>query len=324
MHRSLCARLAMVASAFALVVGIGLPAHAQDENTPAFLQVLPKDGEVLVMWGAVKDAKGYNLSRRAPGADITTATVIAKEIKETSFNDKGLKNDTPLVYSVQAILADGSLSEAVEASGTPHAPILQKFQYYDIETANPGSVKIDGNVLTMRASGADIWAGADGQTFLATPVSGDFTITVKLNEKPIIENDESSDAGKVGPQAKFGIVPDSPYAFVYASVSRDPEFMFEGRTEQGGENGNFSFPSAGGGVLPEDAKFPVWLRLVRRGNVFSPSYSYDGTTFQKISDDQTLPNAPAEMQVGIAATSHTDGLYINGKIDAPSIQITTP
>lgn len=322
MHRSICLRLAVVVGALALAAGAVRPACAQDEKTPAFAQVLPRDGQVLVTWAAVKDATGYTVSRRKVGEEIDKAVLVtAQPVKETSVVDTGLTNGTPLIYAVQAVFADGSKGDPAQAVGTPHAPILGRFQYYDIETLNPGSVTIENNVLTIRASGADIWDAQDGQTFLATPVAGDFTITMKLNENPIIADDEFSNFGKVGLQAKFSITPGAPYALAFASVERTPEYMFEGRRQPGG-GGNWS-----GGIIDyDDAKFPAWFRLTRRGNVFSAEVSFDGTSFRKISPpgDQTMQNVPQELFVGIAATAHDPDLYIIGKIDATSVVITTP
>jgi hypothetical protein len=325
MHRSIRVCVAMAAAALVLLAGGIRPAVAQDELTPAWAQVLPKDAQVLVTWAAVTDATGYTVTRRLISEEIDKAVKVnANPIKETSLVDSGLTNGTTLIYSVQASFADGSMGDPIEAVGTPHPAILGKFQSYDIETLDPGGVTIADNVLTIRASGADIWAGEDGQTFLATPVTGDFTITMKLNEVPTLENDEVSDFAKVGLQAKAGLFPDSPYALVFASAFRDPEFMFEGRREQGG-GGDWSGPAGGSGITPDDAKFPAVFRLTRRGNVFSAEVSQDnGATFQKVFDDQTMESATPEMYVGVAATAHNAGLYVNGKIDANSIQITTP
>jgi hypothetical protein len=323
MYRRLMLLVAL-SSALFLVAGTQT-AMAQDEMTPAFAQVLPSDGQVLVTWGAVKDATGYTVSRRNPGEEITSAKVVnGTPTKDTSLIDSGLTNDKPLIYSIEAVFADGSKGEPKEAAGTPHKAILGKFQYYDLETINPGGVTVADNVLTIRASGADIWDGEDGQTFLATAVAGDFTITMQLNEVPKIENDESSAFGKVGVQAKNSITPDDAYALVFASVERTPEFMFEGRRAAGGDSEDWSGPPTDDGVAFEDAKFPVWLRLQRTGSTFISSYSNDGTTFKKLADNQNIQNPPATMYVGIAATAHSDGLYVNGKIKADSIVITTP
>jgi regulation of enolase protein 1 (concanavalin A-like superfamily) len=323
MHRRTCIHLTVLAATMALVAGTIQPARAQDEKTPAFAQVLPADGKVLVTWAAVKDATGYTVSRRNVGDDISKAVVVnAQPIKETSLAVDGLTNGTPILFSVQAIFADGSKGDPKEAVGTPQTPILGKFQFYTLETTNPGSVSVDNNnVLTIHSAGADIWDTADGQTFLATPVSGDFTLTAKVLGAP---TGGEPTYGKVGVQAKYSITPGDPYALVFASVARDPEFMFEGRRQAGGGD-NFSGPSAGGDIPdPDNAKFPVWLRLTRKGNVLSSSYSNDGKTFSPVFDDQTFDNAPQTMYVGIAATSHDDATYLDGKIDATSITITTP
>lgn len=322
MHRTNLARLAMVAAALVLVLGGSRPARAQDEKTPAWAQVLPKDAQVLVTWAAVADATGYTVSRRNHGEGIDKAVVVnAAPIKETSLTDANLKNGTPLVYSVQAVFADGSKGDPKEAVGTPHAPILDGYQYYDIETLVPGSVTVSGNVLSIRAAGAELWDGQDEQTFLAKPVSGDFTISMQINENPTMDEGASTARGKVGLQAKAGITPGSPAALVFTSVERSPKYMYEGRRNQGGGEGNWS-----GGIIDDEQKvFPAILRLTRRGNVFSAEVSLDkGATFQKVFDDQTMENAPAEMYVGIVAVALDAESYVNGKIDVPSFKLTTP
>jgi hypothetical protein len=321
MHRSILPSLAVVAIALALVLGGARPAFSQDEKTPAWAQVLPKDAQVLVTWAAVTDATGYTVSRRKVGEEPDKNVIVnAEPIKETSLADANLTNGTSLIYSIQANFADGSKGDPKEAVGTPHAAILGRFQVYDVETLNPGGAVVDGNVLTIRGSGADLWDGEDGHTFLATPVSGDFTITMKVLENPTIENGETSDAGKVGLEAKAGMIPDSPYAYVFTSVVRTPKYMSEGRRVQGGGD------TWSGGIGEDDTKvFPAVFRLTRRGNNFISEVSLDdGKTFEKVFDDQEIPDAPAEMYVGIGATAHTDGLYVNGKVDVPSIVITTP
>jgi hypothetical protein len=321
MQSTILARLAMVAAALVLVAGGARTAQAQDEKTPAWAQVLPKDAQVLVTWAAVADATGYTVSRRDHGKEITEAAVVnAAPIKETSLVDANLKNGTALVYSVQAVFADGSKGDPKEAVGTPHAPILDGYQFYDIETPNPGSVTVSGNVLTIRAAGAELWDAQDEHSFLAKTVSGDFTITMQINENPTMDEGASSMRGKVGLQAKAGIMPGSPSGLVFTSVNRSPKYMFEGRSMQGG-GGTWS-----GGIIDDEEKvFPAILRLTRRGNVFSAEVSLDkGATFQKVFDDQTIDNAPAEMQVGIVAVALNADSYVTGKIDVPSIKLTTP
>jgi hypothetical protein len=324
MHRSITLRLAMVAAALMLVAVGSRPAFSQDEKTPAWAQVLTKDAQVLVTWGAVVDATGYTVSRRVVGEAADKNVIVnAQPIKETSLVDANLKNGTSYIYSIQASFADGSKGDPKEAVGTPNAPITlagRPFQLYDIETINPGTAVVAGNVLTIRGAGADIWADADGHAFLATPISGDFTITMKLNEKPVVEQEDDG-YGKVGLQVKYRTEPDSPYGLVFASVERTPEYMFEGRREPGGGD-TFS----GGLVDFEQAVFPAWLRLQRKGNEFTASYSTDGTTFTVLDPPgpQAYDSAPAEVYVGIGATAHNDENYVVGKIDVPSITITTP
>jgi hypothetical protein len=321
MHRTTLARLVMMAAALVLLAGGARTAQAQDEKTPAWAQVLPKDGQVLVTWAAVKDATGYTVSRRMVGEEIDKAKAVnAAPIKETSLVDTGLTNGTSYIYSVVASFADGSKGDPKEAVGTPHAAVLDGYQYYDIETLIPGKVTVDGNVLTIRAGGAELWDTQDEQTFLAKPVTGDFTLSMQINENPVMDEGAGTSRGKIGLQAKAGIMPGSPYALLFTSVERDPKYMFEGRRVQGGGD------TWSGGIIDDaDKVFPAILRLTRRGNVFTAEVSLDkGATFQKVMDDQTIQNAPAEMQVGIAAVALDAESFVTGKIDVPSLKLTTP
>jgi hypothetical protein len=224
---------------------------------------------------------------------------------------------------VKALFKDGDRVIESPASAevlvTPQEPILGVFFWHDIGTFNPGSVTVSGSVLAIRASGDDIYDNADGQTFLAVPLAGDYTLTAKLLEKPLIEDGLESNSGKAGVQIKFGLQDGDPYAFAFASVSRDPEFMFEGRRLfGGGPDGNFT----GGTTNEADAKFPVWLRLVKKEDTITALQSFDGKTFEEIFEAQDFAHIPAVTYAGIAATAHSDERYINARFELSSLQIT--
>ena len=72
----------------------------------------------------------------------------------------GLGADLAL-YDAGGNLIEGPNSG--ESSATPQNPTKLPpgdFLYYDIDTANPGSVTLDGNALTIRASGPPLWERA--------------------------------------------------------------------------------------------------------------------------------------------------------------------
>ena len=61
--------------------------------------------------------------------------------------------------------------------------------------------------------------------------------------------------------------------------------------------------------LPENVRFPIWLKLVRHGNQFTGSISLDGTTWinQKTSVD--LPGLQKTIDLGLAAGAPDQKAY---------------
>jgi hypothetical protein len=328
------------AAALALAAGLATPARAQvvvgPFTAPASFYVIPRDGAIVLSWSAVLHPTlvGYNVYRRDSGraadqnALLNAAPIILTSIVDAGADGKGLKNGSAFIYSVKAVFlgTDGKPVEGPatrEIVGTANAPVKGIFTLYDIGTLNPGTAAVDAsNVLTITGAGADIWDNVDTHSFLAVPVSGDFQVTIKLNERPAKATPGANGSGKVGLQIKADLQSGSPYALVFASIDRSPdEYLFEGGKKFGGGDATLRF-SAGPGIASADAKFPVWLRLVRKGSIIQAYLSIDGTNFQQIGVDQDYGTAlPAVVQVGVAATAHAEGNYVSGKLDYASLKI---
>jgi hypothetical protein len=332
------------AAALALAAVLAGPAWAQlvvgPFVAPSSFYVIPRNGAIVLSWGAILNPAlvGYNVYRRDTGraADqnvlMNATPLIITSAVDMGADNKGLKNGTSFIYSVKAVYL-GSDGKAVEGPATrdvvatAQAPIKGLFTLYDIETLNPGSASVDAsNVLTIQGAGADIWNTVDAHSFLAVPVSGDFQVTIKLNERPTKATTGTSNSGKIGLEIKSDIVVGSPYAAFFASVDRSPnEFLFEGRKNQNGVGTNQTF-SQGPGIASADAKFPVWLRLVRKGTVIQAFLAVDaaGANFQQVGDDQDFMVLPNIVQVGIVAAALNDGNYVLGKLDYSTLKIENP
>jgi hypothetical protein len=333
--------LALFAGAVALMAGLSGPVQAQVTVgpfiSPQSFYVLPQNTRVVLSWAAIPNPAlvGYNVYRRAAGetADknvlMNATPLVITSAVDMGADGKGLKNGTSFIYSVKAVYT-GSDGKAVEGPATreivatPQVPIKNLFTLYDIQTLNPGSAVLDAsNVLTIQASGGELWAANDMHSFLAVPVSGDFQVTVKLNERPTKITAGTSNSAKVGLEIKADLQVGAPYAAFFASVDRSPnEFLFEGRKAP--VNGP-TF-SQGPGIASADAKFPVWLRLVRRGDVISAFIATDaaGANFQQVGDDQDFSSSaplPSIVYVGIIATALSDGNVVQGKLDFNTLKI---
>jgi regulation of enolase protein 1 (concanavalin A-like superfamily)/predicted lipoprotein with Yx(FWY)xxD motif len=337
MQRGRNIHLAALAGALALAAGTMQPAHgaAVAVTTPAAPLLTPGDGAVLVTFNGVLGAAGYNIYSHAAGAAPTL--VNAKPDAYTWFNDdgggKGLKNGTPVFYSVKAVLVDstGKMSEGpASADGVtvPAPPLFGGLVAYTIGTQNPGSATYDKakDLITVHTSGSDIWDGSDSGTFVGTKVSGDFTITGKIPAPP---TGGEPTYGKIGLMMRSSLDNDAPYAFVFASVHRDnpAEIMLEGHFAAEGTNAASATVFSGGtGGDTTAQKFPVWVRLTRSGTMIDAQQSLDGKTWTETYQAEDFTRLAPDQYVGIGATAHVDDptMYLDGQIVGSSLTITTP
>jgi regulation of enolase protein 1 (concanavalin A-like superfamily) len=323
MHRSIYSCLAMMAVALGLVAGG--TAYAAPVDTPSAPILTPDDGRVLVEFGGVLKATGYNVYRHAAGgtAALVNATPTTQSWLVDDNNGAGLTNGTPLFYSVKAVVNGAEGPASAENVTTPAPPLFGSLRLYNITTPGinpaPGSVTLDSasDTVTIHASGDDIWDAQDGQSFLAAPVTGDFTITAKFLGAP---TGGEPTYGKVGLMMRTGLEPLDPYAYAFISVHRDPAIMFEFRKLLDGTGNG----GGGNGDIADDQKYPVYLRLSRQGTTMSAQQSLDGSNWTDIYDAQDFTRLPPTVYVGVSATAHMDGSYLDGKFQASSLSITTP
>jgi hypothetical protein len=318
-------------AALALAAGMARSAHAQGA-----LQAFPEPGgAVLLTWLASPDPAvvGYNVYRRDAGLTADKAgpanpqPATSTTLLDAGPDGKGLPLGKPLIYFVRTVLKDasGKLSEGPnsgDASVTPQNPTVipaGSFFFYDINTASPGSVTVDGNVLTIRASGSDLWDSSDGQTFFATPVSGNYQVTAQITAHPEnVDPDNGNGYSKTAVEIRAGLFRGDPFAVAFTSVDRDPSVFFEGHNAfVAGPNHNFSQPGSTAG----DTTYPLWLRLVKQGTTITAFQSSDGTKFDQIGDPQDFGSLPPVTYVGLAIGAGRDGAYSVAKIDVPSFKI---
>ena len=330
MKRSRHIWLGMLA-ACTLAAGTARSAHAQGD-----LQAFPRaGGSVLVTWLASPDPAvvGYNVYRRAASLTADKAVLANPQpLNSTSLLDagadgKGLPLGTALTYTAKAVSMDasGKMTEGPgsgPATVTPQNPTVLpagSFFYYDINTDSPGAVTVAGNVLTIHASGSDLWDSSDGQTFLATPVTGDYQVTAKINEAPTNDDPANGNGNsKIAVQMRSGLYRGDPFAVAFTSVDRDPTVLFEGHMAYvAGGNFNFSQP----GTNLTDTTYPLWLRLLKQGTMLTAFQSFDGASFTQIGDPHDYGSLPPTTYVGLAIAAGKDGQYSFAKFDIPSFKI---
>jgi hypothetical protein len=339
--------LATVATTLALLGGVAPLAHAADLVFPVLapptdIVSYPTDKGAFLSWTHAPNVAGYNLYRRTADQTADKAALVntAGPLTNSFVTDTTAALGTAYLYNVKSVYQDAA-GNAVESPaspdlpGTPLAANVGPFALYNLNTPNPGSASVDANnIMTIRASGQDIWATQLQGMFYLAPVSGDFQITVKIAERPTLPDPDNGDpAAKVGlvyipgdlHRSRGGLPLASenqlPFAYFYNSVQRDPEFLLEG-----GKSDLSGFGQSDNSPTSDETTFPTWLRLTRKGTMITASFAQGAatpTTFQELGPAFELSEEPLPelAYVGVAVTARKEGQYVIGKIDLTTLKI---
>jgi len=277
---------------------------------PSPVQAVPGTGTVLLTYGSISSAVGYNIYRRQAGEPISARVRLnAQPTANTWFTDgadgPGLPNGTPFIYAVRALFREinGGVREGLasrEVLAVPQEPIPPGFMLYHWNTTSPATVQLKSRALAFSASGDDIWDVADSGAFLAMPATGDYTLSVRVVEKPEALLPNTSNNVKAGPMIREGVGPSDRYAFVFTTSGRGVLWEGNRKTRLGGDgSGRYSQQ----GTLDDETDYPLWLKLTRVGSALTAYQSSDGTTYLPVGDPQEFRNLPRTTYAGLAMSS---------------------
>ena len=183
---------------------------------------------------------------------------------------------------------------------------LSQATHQDIGTVGAaGGATYDplANKFTVTASGADIWNTADAFHYVYQNFTGDGEIIARVSS--LTNTDPWT---KAGVMIRNTLAANSTHAFMAITPSNGAAFQL--RATAGGASTN-----ANG--LPGPA--PYWVRLTRVGNSFTGYKSADGITWTQVGVPTTITMGSV-VYVGLALTSHHDGLLATGVFD--SVHVT--
>jgi regulation of enolase protein 1 (concanavalin A-like superfamily) len=143
------------------------------------------------------------------------------------------------------------------------------------------------NAFTVSAGGTDIWDAADQFRFAYKQLSGNGSITVRVDS---IGN--TNVWAKAGPMIRDTLEAGSKNA--YFAVTPGSGVSFQWRSTASGASAN----SQTTGLVA-----PYWVRITRTGNVFKAERSADGKTWTQQGTDTTVTMG-ASVYIGLAVTSH--------------------
>jgi hypothetical protein len=190
-------------------------------------------------------------------------------------------------------------------SDVPETAWSGTFSNQDIGTNTvAGSYTFSGNVYTIQADGADIWAASDAFHYVYRQMSGDFQATIR-----VLSLQATNDNAKAGIMVRQALDPNSPNVLIaaapVASAWTNAGATFQWRATQNGTSSSsrtLTGPS-----------LPMCIRLVRRGNTFT-SYIFLNGRWQQDGTATTVTMTDP-VYVGLAVTSHVAGTLTTAKFD---------
>ena len=179
-------------------------------------------------------------------------------------------------------LKDSAKVSAIEVSATS---LLKVVSIGNL--SQPAAIIKTGSIYSLGAAGNDIWGRNDNFGYAQTQLVGDGEITVQVLS---VENINAWT--KAGIMIRETLQSDSPHAMIVATPSRGVAFQSRATVAGGSTNKGV------GGI-----KVPVWLKLNRKGDLFTAYYSADGETWQQVGTPRTIEMTEI-VHIGLCLTSH--------------------
>jgi hypothetical protein len=163
--------------------------------------------------------------------------------------------------------------------------------------ADTGSASYNSStgVWTVAGGGTDIWGNTDQFNFASTSVSGSATLVTEVTGLT-----DTDPWAKAGLMFRDGSAVGAANVALVATPGNGVSFQW--RTTANGASNYTNIP----GVPIPTLLAPVWLELVRNGNVFTASYSTNGINYTTVGTVTITLNTA--LLAGLAVTAHNNGL----------------
>jgi hypothetical protein len=169
----------------------------------------------------------------------------------------------------------------------------------------PAYTKIKDNTFSFKVNNFDIYNKKDSFRYVFRDVAGDFDFIAQLTQMAAPE-----DWSKTGIMVRGNLLPGS----------RNFLFGFSGRRgiiqqRRPADNGDSTQEKA-----RDDFKPPGWIKVTRRGSVFTGFHSSDGTTWTEVCHEQI--DFINDVMVGLAASSWLSGKTFTVQFE--NVSLTQP
>ncbi|MCY7298118.1 MAG: DUF1349 domain-containing protein, partial [Ilumatobacteraceae bacterium] len=175
-----------------------------------------------------------------------------------------------------------------------------------VGAADPaGSASASNGVFTIVGLGADIWGAHDAFRAVAQPITGDCDLVARVDSV-----NTTSPWAKAGVMLPAALQDDAAHAMTVVTGSNG--VAFQSRSSVGGGSSH---------LAGSKSAAPRWVRMSRRGSVFSSYESTNGTTWTLIGK-RTI-TMPATLQACLVVTSHAPGVLCTAVISQPELTPTS-
>jgi hypothetical protein len=289
--------------AFYGLLGSGTTPPAAPSNLTA---TAVSSSQINLTWqDHANNESGFLIERSPDGTTFTQIATVGTNV--TSYTDTGLDANTQYFYRVRATNAAGSSAYSNTANTTTLQPLPAPWS--DTDIGNPGlagSASLSNGTFTINGGGADIWGTSDAFHYVYQALSGDGTIIAR-----VVSVQNTDGWAKAGVMIRESLNANS--TFVDMVITPGNGAAFQARTTTGGSAVHTPGPSASA---------PYWVELVRSGNSFTGYVSADGSTFTQVGS-YTVSMVP-DIYIGLAVTSHNNGLLNTSTFDNVSVSIPVP
>lgn len=217
-----------------------------------------------------------------------------------SWDTTTIANGLHTAYARAVDLIGNEADSAVVPFGVQNVAAPQDLSRSDVgPVAVPGSFSVEGGTYIVAGSGSDIWGNGDAFNFVHAAVSGDFDVVALVESL-----DDIDPWTKGGLMIRERLTAGSRHASVFATPTSVNGIAFQRRVVENGASVHTSGPGQ---------QVPIWLRLVRQGDLVN--------AYQRIADtepwtsigSETLAGLSASVYVGMAVTSHLDGTVAHAR-----------
>jgi beta-glucanase (GH16 family)/regulation of enolase protein 1 (concanavalin A-like superfamily) len=247
----------------------------------------------------------FGVKNHAGSGTQVTSTVSSNTWTRATVNlTTGSSITTATIFAYRA----SSTETAYADSFFLYQPFTAPWVSQDVTTIPlAGTAGRLGNKFILQTSGAGIGGTSDKMHFISQPVTGDTTITAR-----ILGVDHTSLTASSGVMIR-----ETNSSFVRsASLTWSPGQIlnFTRRTAVSGSSANTTL---------SDVLNPPWVRLTRRGNIFTAYSSPDGLAWSRVGTPQTIAMTAAT-QIGIPACSGDTGILTESSLDNVAVSLPIP